>query len=468
VRAKGARWAAGTAAVAWLLYFLTAAPDVTWANSSGDGGELITAAVTLGVPHPPGYPTYVLLGKLLSMFPGGEMAFRFNLWSGSAVAVAAGLVAAITHGQLRKPGEQESARQGHVAMAAGLSFAFASLVWGQATVSEVYGLNLAFLAAFLWAALGSRPAWLVGLLLGLSVTTHLTSWLMLPLALILTPARQWIQLGLGLFAGLTPFMALFWLAQGNSPVMWGDASGLSGWWWLVSGRLYSGNVMSLSPSEWWSRWRAWFPLLLGQFTVAGPVLVVAGTCWASQVEARRRLALMATAAIYLLYAMGYDSVDSVVYVLPGLLLMALLLGFGLERLGWLSFGLPLLLLLLNFSAQNLSDDTGIRPRAVRLLEAAPAKAVLLTPGDETIFALWYFQHVERMRSDLILVDSNLFAFDWYRLHLAQQHTELTALAEDDLEQFRHLNERQRPVCLVTLSTHPGDEPSPGSCNGAMP
>jgi hypothetical protein len=39
------------------IYLPTVPRDLTWLAHSGDGGELITAAVTLGVPHPPGYPT---------------------------------------------------------------------------------------------------------------------------------------------------------------------------------------------------------------------------------------------------------------------------------------------------------------------------------------------------------------------------------------------------------------------------
>ncbi|MBC7222995.1 MAG: DUF2723 domain-containing protein, partial [Anaerolineae bacterium] len=43
------------------LYGVTAAPSLTWAHDSADGGELLAAAQTLGVAHPPGYPTYLPL-----------------------------------------------------------------------------------------------------------------------------------------------------------------------------------------------------------------------------------------------------------------------------------------------------------------------------------------------------------------------------------------------------------------------
>ena len=77
-----------SAALALTIYLLTLSPDLTWANFSSDGGELITAAATWGVPHPPGYPTYVLLGHLVNWLPLGTAVYRFNLFSALCVAGA--------------------------------------------------------------------------------------------------------------------------------------------------------------------------------------------------------------------------------------------------------------------------------------------------------------------------------------------------------------------------------------------
>jgi hypothetical protein len=63
------------AAVVGTLYFLTAARDIV----VGDTGELITAAVSLGVAHPPGYPLFTMLGHLFSWLPFSSIPFRVNL-----------------------------------------------------------------------------------------------------------------------------------------------------------------------------------------------------------------------------------------------------------------------------------------------------------------------------------------------------------------------------------------------------
>lgn len=47
----------------------------------GDSGEMIASAYTLGIGHPPGYPLYMLMVKIASWLPLGDVAFRANLFS---------------------------------------------------------------------------------------------------------------------------------------------------------------------------------------------------------------------------------------------------------------------------------------------------------------------------------------------------------------------------------------------------
>lgn len=438
-----------------LVYLLTLAPDLTWANFGGDGGELIAAAVTLGVPHPPGYPTYTVLGKLVSLLPLGTVAWRFNLFSAICVALAAGVVAVISI-QDSVTGKSLAAHRlrlaAHPFPLAGHLLAFTPLVWGQALIAEVYGLNLLLVALVLWALGGQRPLpkhkfAFTGLLLGLSLTTHLTSVLLLPLALSLTPRAKWGKLGVGLLVGLTPFLLLPLLAQGNSPVVWGDPTTMRGWWWLVSGHIYHANAFALPPDQWQSRLAEWALLL-----VAGGVVGGLGAAGYKLQAGKNGRALLLTFWLYVIYAFFYNTPDAAVLLLPAVLILALLLAPILWRLGLWGWLLPFALLLLNFNAQNLRHEEQVRPFATTALEGAPTHAILLTPGNETIFTLWYFQAVEGMRPDVILVDENLFAFDWYRARLQAQHPDLRHLANDDLGGFQRENGPLRPILRVNLWT----------------
>src|SRR5262245_14064014 len=67
----------------------------------GDSGELVTAVATLGIPHPTGYPLYVLLGHLWTMLvPIGEPAWRMSLFS----AACGGGAAAVLYAVIRREG----------------------------------------------------------------------------------------------------------------------------------------------------------------------------------------------------------------------------------------------------------------------------------------------------------------------------------------------------------------------------
>ena len=80
--------------IAFCAYLLTLAPTITWAHGGADSGELAAAVVTNGVAHPPGYPTYLLVGSLWLMLPLAEdAAYQLNLLSAISTALAAGLTA---------------------------------------------------------------------------------------------------------------------------------------------------------------------------------------------------------------------------------------------------------------------------------------------------------------------------------------------------------------------------------------
>ncbi len=472
-----------TSGISLTVYWLTLAPDLTWANFGRDGGELITTAVTLGVPHPPGYPTYVLLGKVFSWLPVGPVAFRLNLLSAMSVALAAGLVTAVNQAMSTKP--QTTAHGLFTenlmpAIAAGLTLAFAPLVWGQALISEVYGLNLLCLAIFLWALFTARPSWLVGLLLGLSVTTHLTALLMLPLVVILTGRRCWLHLSAGFVVGLTPFLLIPLLANSGSPVVWGHPVTWRGWWWLVSGQLYHANLFAVPWRPLLARLHEWAMVLPAQFLWVGFVMIGVGavrlvksrepSVSSSHYSVDRSpytdywllTTVLTTAVLYIIYALAYNTPDALVFTLPALLLCAMLLGVGLRYGGAWSLGLPLLLLLLNFQPQNLRSAVLIRPLATQLLVHTPADALLLSSDEATTFTLWYFHHVESHRPDLIIVDTHLFAFDWYRDRLRSQHADLWVPGEDDLTAFYTRNAQTRPLCHVHIMPAT-DQPVGNSC-----
>ncbi len=445
-------WPIVTAGLVLIVYLLTLAPDLTWVNFGGDGAELITASATLGIPHPPGYPVYLVLGKLMSLLPIGSVAYRFNLLSALSVAIATGFVAATTSNLLNA--NPSNKRTGPlIPVAAGLVFAFIPLVWGQALIAEVYSLNLALLSAVLWMLtqeIAGKKVIAAGVLFGLSLTTHLTSLFFLPLCLYLLSRKQWRRFVLGAVMGLVPLLILPLLAGSSSPVIWGRANTLSGWLWLVSAQIYRPNVMALPPEEWWPRISSWFSIHLWQILLFGLPLIILGLIKARVKDRQMIGALVATAALYAVYAFGYRTIDAIVFVLPGILVFVISLGFWMKKLGNASLLLPVFLLALNFGGQYLGDDLAVRRNADRVMRSVPADAIVITPGDQTATTLLYYQHIEGLRSDLVVVDDTMFQFDWYRERLGMQFPSLTHLENDDVPGFIESNLEYRTICHVGL------------------
>lgn len=428
----------------FIIYYLTLAPDITWANYSSDAGELITAAVTLGIPHPPGYPTYTLLGKIVSLLPLGTIAFRFNLFSAVSASLAAGLITAAAAEYTKIIPNNLFA-----ALSAGLTIAFTQLVWSQAVVTEVYTLNLLFIAAVVWAFFGRRSPILVGLFLGLAVTTHLTSLILLPMFLILTNQGSRLRLVLGIILGLSPFLIIPFLAEGNSPIIWGNPATLSGWLWLISGQLYQSNLAFPNQGELLQHISNWSRSIIGQFSLIGWLIIAVGVA-IDEHEKRTILLILLTAAGFITFTFFYQTTDSLLFMLPAIVLLSLPLAVGFTKLNKWALLFPIILLVINFNQQNLTQDHTIRPQVDAIFLQIPTDALVLTPGDPSIFTLWYFKYVEDQRTDLTYVDSNLFAFDWYRDRLQGQNPDLKGLEIDDLDLFLALN-KNSPICTVSIA-----------------
>lgn len=131
----------------FLLYLFTLTPSL----SAGDNGELTTAAYFLGVGHAPGYPFYTLMSKLFTYIPFGNIAWRTNLFSGTCGAIAMiffYLIMVKVLGQNRI--ERGFSPVVHIpALLASVAFAISDNMWAQATMAEVYSLNILQIASML-------------------------------------------------------------------------------------------------------------------------------------------------------------------------------------------------------------------------------------------------------------------------------------------------------------------------------
>jgi hypothetical protein len=232
--------AAGIVTLAVLgLYIATLAPS----TAMWDTSEYIAAAYTLGLPHPPGNPMFVLLGRVFAMLPifGPTVAIRINVLAAICSAVSAGMWFLITERVLVGwfPQRWQRITGGVLAALIGAS---AFTVWNQSVVNEkVYTVSLVGIAIISWLMIrwsddpdgkkADRILVLVAYILGLGYANHMGGMLAAPAAAVAVLVRRpqtllrW-RLLLACFGalvlGITPFATQPIRAAYNPPINEGE------------------------------------------------------------------------------------------------------------------------------------------------------------------------------------------------------------------------------------------------------
>jgi len=183
-------------------------------GSFWDCGEFASSAYKLQIPHPPGAPLFVLIGRLfMAPFDPKHAATGVNLMS----ALSSGftilfLFWSITHFAKKlilKSSPELNGEHTFAIMAAGvvgaLAYCFSDSFWYSAVEGEVYALSSFFTAVVFWAALKWEDAvteeekigikghftgadrWLILIfyLMGLSIGVHLLNLLTIPAMVML-------------------------------------------------------------------------------------------------------------------------------------------------------------------------------------------------------------------------------------------------------------------------------------------
>ena len=479
------------AGAVFLCYTTSLAPGLSWANNGADGGDLITAAATLGVAHPSGYPTYLLLAHLFQWLPIGTLALRTNLFSAVCASLAAALVVPIvarTHS-----GSRRYCLAG--GLVSGIAFGLSPLLWSQAVISEVHALQALFVAAIFYTmplgAKGQRTGsghFLAGVVVGLALGNHLTTALLLPPWLILSawddgrfrPSRLGWRMA-GMAAGLLVYAYLPLRASTHPAVNWGDPSSLSGIVWVVSGGSYRALAFGLPGNFVGARLGGWASLLIAQFGLLGMAAAFYGLFFASTTGRRVKLVTGWLAAAASVFAIGYNTADLYAYLLPAFLALAIWLGLGLatalaslHQKKWpfaaqvaVCGGLMLTIVfnaVLELPSVDASRDRAAEQFGELVMNVAPPGALLFTHADRDTFATWYFHFALGRRPDLAVIAEPLLIFDWYRTNLQATYPDLVMPNQPSggwREALAGLN--PRPIC----DTQP-DQPGPLKCAGQRP
>lgn len=167
--------------IPFYVYLYTLHPTV---SPYRDSGDLIVAASTLGIAHPPGYPLYVLTGKIfITLFKFANSGYVMNVMSAFFAALG---VYFLSLAIFEISGSS-------FACASVLFLAFSQSYWRLAQVSEMYSLNAFFASLLIYFAVlkfyskdglpkpsKASSAFFLSFLSGLAFANHPTIVFMLP------------------------------------------------------------------------------------------------------------------------------------------------------------------------------------------------------------------------------------------------------------------------------------------------
>lgn len=457
-------------AIPLALGVIAASPEPYWLDSP----EFTAAAMTLGVPHPPGHPLYVMLAKPFTLLPIGSIALRVSLASAAFGALAslalfeiALLFVAYAAPRLPRPS------QAVVSVATALTASVAPGWWFQSVRAEVYSLEAALVltAFYLFArhALNREPqgdgALKVGAFVcGLGLANH--HFIMLaaiPAAIprLVALARTRGGAGaLGLSAklagcaalGLLPYLFIPIRSIVGAPVSLGGAVTPGELAWVVSAKVYQ---KSMAAQELGGLDARSLDALFSMMQELGPVLVVSALAGLYLLLRRRETALAGTmlatlGAVTLLLrsVMAFDpfNPDYYGYMQPAVAAIAVAAGvLAAVGIDVLARALPrggIVAALLTASTLSLPVLHGreSRPavdlsgfRATRLyhdlaLAGAKPGATVLVSYYKPFFVLWAARWIDGSRADLAIVNPQLFGYPGYLRAALDEHPGLKRLA----------------------------------------
>jgi tetratricopeptide (TPR) repeat protein len=409
--------AAGVAAAPLAVYAAGACRTIY----VGDSGDLATAVAVLGIPHPSGYPLYVLAGKAwaaaLAFLP---LPWSLSLFSAAAAAAACGVL----YLTARENGAGPAASAG-----AAWLLAFAPSYWGEANVQRVYALNALFLALALLLALrwrrGRRDLDLVACAFvgGLGAANHLemavAAVAIAAFAVATDPSllRRGRTLAAGAGAGLAGLLLYLYLplrARSHPLLEWGRPESAKGFASMVLRSDFWGRAWIEKPADLGPILGDWARSLAAESAWIGLGLACVAVAAARRRKLPVLLPLLVMAANVAAMALHGSRSDLFIwhrYYIPSYLCLALLAARGWQaaaellspRAALLALVPPLVLAASGWRANDRSRYRVAEDYSRTLLASLPPGSQLVASDDNILFVLMYLNLGEGLRPDVHLV-----------------------------------------------------------------
>lgn len=359
-----------------VLYGLTLCPTVYWYDSA----EFSAHAVTLGVPHPPGYPLYTMVAHVFTWLPG-EPALGVNRMS---AVFGVGAVVILYHLVRRLGGSIRAACVGAATLATMRTF------WANAVVAEVYtpGLVMTLGALLLLVHAHDRQwrrgVWLAGLVGGLGVGMHMSittfgigyAWLVwtydlperLRPAMFIEQIRSRVSLALLSALAAVGGLLVFAYVPLRKFEKWNARE------WTIFRKNSTGGAFKrkfLRDYDFDKRWDLVSDVVVDNLLTIGIVLAVLGLVALVARKPKTGIGIVLAGAGNAWWFFNYKVPDLDVFYLPSMAIGCIGVGLAadevtsrlsrikpwLEHTGWAFLALPLFLISRNYETVDLSGAT---------------------------------------------------------------------------------------------------------------
>lgn len=419
------------AVVALVVYFLTLCPTVP----GEDGGELITAAYSMGIAHPPGYPLWCILGKLFTtLIPFGNIAWRVNLMS----AVFAAATVFVTYLFAVKITRNRAA-----AAFGAIFLGFSAEFWEQSLIAEVYTLNMFIIALCLFLLLqwyeqrSNKYLIAFAIIYGLGLCNHNTMQFLGPPFVLFVlyvdrePLRRWKLYGTCTILALACLSVYAYLpirSAANPPADWGNPETFSNFWDVVTRKQYTFSMTKdeRDPGRFAGQIGAFFQTYSVQFTpwlCWIPVLGVVALWRKNKFYSKLMIILSTYFVLGIVLTLNFDlDVESIwlnsVFWMPVYLFASV---FIASAMSWafensarvrvpkqvviaVSTALLLVCLAINYVKNDKSDYYWAEDIGRNILSSLKPNAIYFPTADHVTFPVLYFHAVENVRPDIVIAN----------------------------------------------------------------
>ncbi|MCP4633014.1 MAG: DUF2723 domain-containing protein [candidate division Zixibacteria bacterium] len=441
--------------ISFIIFYVNLCPTVYF----WDSAELITASETLGIPHPPGFPLYILFGSLLTLIPAGSIAYKINLLSAITGSITLFFLYRIIENlvnRLKLKRRYDLIGWQYYSFVSLLLFAVSYSSLTQALRAEVYYPNLLLICFIVYLvtkpvfsfAERNRNILLIAFLIGLGAGIHhLTVFLTIPGVFLIYASSKhsnFVKLlpfvVAALSAGLTIVLFIPIRFSANPPYFWGEASSVQGLIDIMTASDFSKNFNPFGIGHIKNLIGFNIDLLFRQLGVLGITGMLLGIFLAFKRIPLLGLGLLLIlllnlSSIFLFEEYFYTYLDLHGYLLLSMALTSVLSAIGLCYLingiyrkktvrakmdyrHLLTVSLIIIALTGMATADifsfSLRKYIGAEELSEKLSEKLDNNSVIICSSMNTKFLLDYKKHCSSELSEINVVDLNSLDRKWYR------------------------------------------------------